>query len=105
MDVMPASYDAWKTNERRHEVEYRAQAALTLTVYITTEGAFVQNEAPRSHDELYQTIVDDMRSQAYEFVFFLNRKFSETGLRHYNAEAYLEELNDVSVLEQRGSWA
>ena len=57
------------------------KAALTVTINLDTDGAIAVSEVPRSMDEYYQIIEDDMRGQAHEFVDALNRKLESNGIR------------------------
>jgi len=99
------NYDTWKTNPKTYEIEYRAEATLAIVIKLDTDGAIAVSDVPRSMDEYYQLIEDDMQRQAHEFIDALNRKLEDNGIRNYGARADLDEVEEVNVLEHCGDWA
>jgi len=104
MIITLPNYDRWKTTATVYEIAYRATGQVVLTLHFDLEGNFVVSEVPRSHDEYHEYIHDDVRDRINDLSQLINRNLAAGEARPYGAKVEYEELAEMEVVEQHGSW-
>jgi hypothetical protein len=90
---LPASYDTWKTNPGGYVIEYEMQPLVRVTLSLDMSGEIAIPTNP-SHDEVWQYLQDEARSEAESVLITLREAIRD---HHLNAELEFVEVEDEQV--------